>query len=148
MTAKRQRATRPIEPRIVVLTEPKGNAYPPGRMLIASPDTIAAIVQHIPRGRVLRLGDLRAALAAAYDANYTCPMTTGIFLRMLAEDVDRAGTGDDMPWWRVVRDNGALLDKLPGGAAGQQQRLERDGIVVPTSKGKRVPAVAERAWVP
>jgi alkylated DNA nucleotide flippase Atl1 len=67
---------------------------------------------------------------------------------MLAEDVDRAGTGDDMPWWRVVRDNGALLDKLPGGAAGQQQRLERDGIVVPTSKGKRVPAVAERAWVP
>jgi alkylated DNA nucleotide flippase Atl1 len=53
-----------------------------------------------------------------------------------------------MPWWRVVRDNGALLDKLPGGAAGQQQRLERDGIVVPTSKGKRVPAVAERAWVP
>jgi alkylated DNA nucleotide flippase Atl1 len=148
MTAKRQRATRTIEPRIVVLTEPKGNAYPPGRMLIASPDTIAAIVQRIPRGQVLRLGDLRAALAAAHDANYTCPMTTGIFLRMLAEDVDRAGTGDDMPWWRVVRDNGALLDKLPGGAAGQQQRLERDGIVVPTSKSKRVPAVAERAWVP
>jgi alkylated DNA nucleotide flippase Atl1 len=148
MTAKRQRASRTIEPRIVVLTEPKGNAYPPGRMLIASPDTIAAIVQRIPRGQVLRLGDLRAALAAAHDANYTCPMTTGIFLRMLAEDVDRAGTGDDMPWWRVVRDNGALLDKLPGGAAGQQQRLERDGIVVPTSKSKRVPAVAERAWVP
>ncbi len=148
MTAKRQRASRTIEPRIVVLTEPKGNAYPPGRMLIASPDTIAAIVQRIPRGQVLRLGDLRAALATAYDANYTCPMTTGIFLRMLAEDVDRAGTGDDMPWWRVVRDNGALLDKLPGGAAGQQQRLERDGIVVPTSKSKRVPAVAERAWVP
>lgn len=148
MTAKRQRATRTIEPRIVVLTEPKGNAYPPGRMLIASPDTIAAIVQRIPRGQVLRLGDLRAALAAAHDANYTCPMTTGIFLRMLAEDVDRAGTGDDMPWWRVVRDNGALLDKLPGGAAGQRQRLERDGIVVPTSKSKRVPAVAELAWVP
>lgn len=148
MTAKRQRATRTIEPRIVVLTEPKGNAYPPGRMLIASPDTIAAIVQRIPRGQVLRLGDLRAALAAAHDANYTCPMTTGIFLRMLAEDVDRAGTGDDMPWWRVVRDNGALLDKLPGGAAGQQQRLERDGIVVPTSKSKRVPAVDELAWVP
>ena len=148
MTAKRQRATRTIEPRIVVLTEPKGNAYPPGRMLIASPDTIAAIVQRIPRGQVLRLGDLRAALAAAHDANYTCPMTTGIFLRMLAEDVDRAGTGDDMPWWRVVRDNGALLDKLPGGAAGQQQRLERDGITVPTSNRKRVPAVAERAWVP
>lgn len=148
MTAKRQRAARTIEPRIVVLTEPKGNAYPPGRMLIASPDTIAAIVQRIPRGQVLRLGELRAALAAAHDANYTCPMTTGIFLRMLAEDVDRAGTGDDMPWWRVVRDNGALLDKLPGGAAGQQQRLERDGIVVPISKSKRVPAVAERAWVP
>lgn len=132
----------------MVLTEPKGNAYPPGRMLIASPDTIAAIVQQIPRGRVLRLGDLRATLAVTHGATYTCPMTTGIFLRMLAEDVDRAGTGDDMPWWRVVRDDGALLDRLPGGTAAQQRRLERDGVVVPTAKRLRVAAVADLSWRP
>ena len=137
-----------IVPHIVTLHEPKGNAYPPGRMLVASPAALGDIVQHIPRGRVLRLGDLRAALATAYGADYTCAMTTGMFLRMLAEDAERSCAGDHMPWWRVVRNDGALLDKLPGGATGQQQRLERDGIVVPPSKTKRVPAVAERAWMP
>jgi alkylated DNA nucleotide flippase Atl1 len=137
-----------LVPRLVTLHEPKGNAYPPGRMLVASPTAIGSIVQRVPRGRVLRLGDLRAALATAYGADYTCPMTTGIFLRMLAEEAEVAGAGDHTPWWRVVRDDGKLLDKLPGGVAGQQQRLERDGIIVPRSKTARVPAVAERAWLP
>ena len=145
---RRPADTKAIVPHIVTLLEPKGNAYPPGRMLVASPDAIGDIVQHIPRGRVLRLGDLRAALATAHGADYTCAMTTGMFLRMLAEDAERSCAGDHLPWWRVVRNDGALLDKLPGGAAGQQQRLERDGIVVPPSKTKRVPAVAERAWMP
>jgi alkylated DNA nucleotide flippase Atl1 len=135
-------------PRIVVLTEPKGNAYPAGRMLVASPDAIGAIVQRIPRGLVLRLGDLRAALATAHGAQYTCPMTTGVFLRMLAEDAEHAGAGDAMPWWRVVRDNGTLLDTFPGGASGQQRRLECEGVALLTARTRRVGDLPRHAWTP
>ena len=148
MTPRRQTTDRARAPRLVVLTEAKGNAYPAGRMLIASPETLAIIVQRIPRGRVLRLGALRASLAAAHGADYTCAMTTGIFLRMLADDVDRAGDTDDLPWWRVVRDDGALLDTLPGGAAAQQRRLVREGVVVTAAKRPRVHNLAAVAWAP
>jgi hypothetical protein len=47
-----------------------------------------------------------------------------------------------------VRNDGAALDTLPCGAAAQQQRLERNGIMVPPSKPQRVPAAAELARMP
>jgi hypothetical protein len=99
-----------LRPKVVMLSEPKGRMYPAGRMLVGTPAAIGATVQNIPRDRVLRMGDLRAALANAFGADHTCPMTTGICLRMLAESVEAAGGGDLTPWWRVVRDDGHVLD--------------------------------------
>lgn len=112
-------------PRVEVLTEPKGANYPPGRMLISSPREIAAVVAGIAPGQVLRLGALRQQLALAHDADYTCPLTTGIFLRVAAEAA--AEEGSVLPSWRVVKDDGKLLDKLPGGPAAQAQHLRAEG---------------------
>jgi alkylated DNA nucleotide flippase Atl1 len=135
-----------LRPHIVILAEAKGRVYPAGRMLVGSPASIGAIVQCIPRGRVLRMGDLRAALATAFGADYTCPMSTGIFLRMLAESVEAAGGGDLTPWWRVVRDDGRLLDTLPGGSAAQRRRLEGEGLAMLSTKAARLRDVRSTAW--
>jgi hypothetical protein len=142
----RRRDPAELQPIVKTLTSPKGSNYPAGRMLIASPTVIAAVLQHVPRGRVLTSSALRAALAQAYDADYTCPMTTGIFLRMAAESADVAGAGDAVPWWRVVRDDGGLNDKLPGGAAGQARRLAREGVAVSSARTPKVQDVAAIAW--
>ncbi|HMV69489.1 MAG TPA: hypothetical protein PKA64_21785, partial [Myxococcota bacterium] len=85
---KRDRA-RP--PSIEVQAEPRPG-WPAGRMLIASPLALQAVMATVPAGRVLRVGDLRAALARAWGADFTCPLTTGIFWRIVAEaaDEDRA----------------------------------------------------------
>jgi alkylated DNA nucleotide flippase Atl1 len=115
-------------------------------MLIASPTAITAILRHIPKGRVLKSGDLRTALAAAYEADYTCPMTTGIFLRMAAESADAAGAGDAVPWWRVVRDDGGLNDKLPGGSARQARQLRKEGVEISSAKRPRVATLEAYAW--
>jgi len=112
-------------PRVEVLTEPKGANYPPGRMLISSPREIAAVVAGIARGQVLTLGAVRQQLALAHDADYTCPLTTGIFLRVAAEAAEEEGAV--LPTWRVVRDDGKLLDKLPGGPSAQAERLRAEG---------------------
>jgi alkylated DNA nucleotide flippase Atl1 len=145
MTRKRVDA-HSLRPHIVILDEAKGRVYPAGRMLVGSPAAIGAIVQHIPRGRVLRMTDLRTALATAYGADYTCPMTTGIYLRMLAESVEAAGGGDVTPWWRVVRDDGRVLDKLPGGPNAQRSRLEGEGHTMLPSKAARLHDVEIAAW--
>jgi alkylated DNA nucleotide flippase Atl1 len=141
-----RRDTIDIQPRIVTLTTPKGNNYPVGRMLIASPAAISALLERVPNGCVLKSGDLRTALAGAYGADYTCPMTTGIFLRMAAESADAAGADDAVPWWRVVRDDGGLIDTLPGGSARQARQLQREGLTTSSAKRPRVANLDAHAW--
>ena len=140
-------------PHVTTLAVRKGSNYPPGRMLIASPNAIDAIVRRIPHGRVLTLPDLRAALADAHDADYTCPITTGIFLRVAAEaaEEERAlGATGAAPWWRVVRETGALIDKLPGAGATQRARLASEGIPCAPGRARipRIDGLEARRWVP
>ena len=126
-TAVQKRDLTP-EPYVDVVTEMKMKSYPVGRMLIASPIEIGKIVRRIPEGSVLSLLQLREMLARKFHADYTCPMTTGIFLRILAEAAEEEGDTTDCPYWRVVRADGRLIDKLPGGDAGQAKRLGREGV--------------------
>jgi alkylated DNA nucleotide flippase Atl1 len=58
-------------------------------------------------------------------------MSTAIFLNIVARaHVEReAETGKPgVPWWRVLRANGKLNDKFPGGAAEQARRLRLEGL--------------------
>jgi alkylated DNA nucleotide flippase Atl1 len=117
-------------PRVETLHEAKGPGFPAGRMLIASPQAIADVVSTIPEGRVLTFPMLRAALARQYDADYACPVTTGIFLRVAAEAALEEGRADHLPVWRIVREDGACLDKFVGGPDRQAERLRAEGIEV------------------
>lgn len=138
-------------PHVEVLEAAKGPLYPAGRMLVASPLEVQAVVLLVPEGRVLRLTDLRATLAARFRADYACAMTTGLFLRIVAEAAweERGRKGAMVPTWRVVCDDGELLDKLPGGPAAQAAQLEADGVAV-LHLGKRIMVanVEHYAWVP
>jgi alkylated DNA nucleotide flippase Atl1 len=129
------------QPTIKVLARAKGAAFPAGRMLIASPDALRAVIDTIPRGRVLRLGALRAELARQWQADYTCPVTTGICLRLVAEEAVLQPS--PTPYWRVVRDNGALFEKFPGGVRMQVERLTQEGVHIDAKT--RVPRVLEVA---
>jgi alkylated DNA nucleotide flippase Atl1 len=117
-------------------------------MLISSPDEIASVLAKVPPGRVITLGALRAHLAALHDADYTCPLTTGLFLRILAKanaDLPKVPKVPSVPWWRVVRDTGALLDKLPG----QADHLLEEGVPLMTrGKGRGVAQLDAFAWTP
>lgn len=131
--AKRDGAAEPV---VKTMDRAMGSNYPPGRMLIASPQSIEAAVMAIPRGQVLTLPALRARLAKQFKADYTCPITTGIFLRIAAEAALEEGRADAVPVWRVVRENGACLDKLPGGPEAQAARLAKEGVPMTQRRGK------------
>ncbi|MBL8215149.1 MAG: MGMT family protein [Bryobacterales bacterium] len=120
-----KRDTAP-KPQVKVLQKAGGRLFPAGAMLIASPLAVREVVAQIPTGALLLLSDLRQHLALRYGADYTCPLTTGIFLRIMAEAAEEEG--DATPYWRVVRDDGRLIDKLPGGAAAQARKLMNEGV--------------------
>lgn len=141
---KRDSAPAPV---VQVLQEQKGRNYPKGSMLIASPNAIGAIVSRIPQGRVMTIELLRERLAAGFRADYTCPLTTGIFLRVLAEAAEEEGSTATCPYWRIVRPDGRLIDKLPGGEAAQAERLAADGVPCQRAgSGWKVAVLAEHLW--
>lgn len=114
--------------------------YGRGKMLIPSPLDLEALVKKIPRGRVVTQRELGDEMAREAGAAASCPITTGIFLRLVAqasEEEAAAGKKRTAPWWRVVRSDGGLWDKAPGGIVEQANRLKAEGVaVVVAGRGK------------
>jgi hypothetical protein len=54
-------------------------------MYISNPKTIDAYIRNIPKGKYTDLKTMRNDLAIEHHAEVTCPVTTGIFLRIVAE---------------------------------------------------------------
>lgn len=84
------------------------------KMLISSPEDIATYICQIPEGGFVTPKKMRLDLARAKGADNSCPVSTGIFLRITIEDVLRLFTIDDspLPFWRVVDETHPLLKKL------------------------------------
>jgi alkylated DNA nucleotide flippase Atl1 len=98
---------------------------------------VETLIRKVPKGRLLTQGALREQLARDHGTDHACPLVTGIFVRIVAEaaEEDRlAGRTRITPWWRVVRDDGTLLEKCPGGQQEQKRRLEAEGHRIDTAR--------------
>ena len=79
------------------------------KMLISSPEKISEFIFAIPKGSFFSIKELRRKLAQKVGADNTCPVTTGIFLRIAIEQ----NMGDvDFPYWRVIDENHPVVKKL------------------------------------
>ncbi|MCB4809400.1 hypothetical protein LG651_14180 [Tamlana sp. 62-3] len=92
------------------------------RMLIATPQIINTYVNNIPFGKTRELTTMRTDLAATYNTDKTCPVTAGIFLRIVAEaayeELENNGSIEQItPFWRIVSPNSKLAKKLSCGEA-------------------------------
>ena len=134
----REKLEKDQEPKLVKIP-PKMSRFGKGTMLIPTPKLVDALVQRVPKGKLITVGELRRKLAADFGADVACPLTTGIFVRIAAEaaEEDRAnGRRRITPYWRVVKNDGSLNAKFPGGEKLQTQCLRDDGLSVVQS-GKR-----------
>ena len=124
-------------PKIEVLTDPRQiQRYGGDRMLLAPPVEYDALMKTIPFGKITTTDRVREHLAAKHGADFTCPLTCGIFVNIAAHaSVEREGV-DETPWWRTLKKGGELNEKYPGGIDGQKIRLEMEGHEV-IQKGKR-----------
>lgn len=91
-------------------------------MYISTPQEIDHQLRQLQPGQFIDGKQLRARLASRNGAEYTCPVTTGIFLRIVAEAAfEKFNQQADMtgitPFWRAVAPSTPLAKKL---ACGQQ----------------------------
>ena len=131
-TSWRAKLEKPQEAKIVRVP-PKMSRFGQGTMLIPTPLLVDELVRKVGKGQLVTVSELRRRLAEDFSADVTCPLTTGIFLRIAAEaaEEDRAnGRKRITPYWRVVRDDGSLNPKFPGGIDSQARYLKAEGFTV------------------
>jgi len=120
--------------------DPRGR----GLMLIPTGIQVDALVREVQRGKLITVDRIRDHLAKQHRADFTCPLVTGIMLRVAAEAAEedrQAGRADITPWWRVVKSDGKLNPKFPGGVEAQAVHLRAEGHTVGPSRGKQPPRV-------
>jgi alkylated DNA nucleotide flippase Atl1 len=113
------------------------NWGPPGAtMVISTPQEIESFVAQIPKGKLATLETIRHVIANRHGTTITCPVTTGLFLNTVAraaEEQAMMGAKNVTPWWRVIRKDGSLNEKFPGGLESQEKRLAAEGHTIEKS---------------
>ena len=119
---------------------------PKGRMLVPNPLDVDGLMRKVEKGKLVTVGQIRDRLARDFEAEWTCPLTTGIFIRIAAEAAEEdlcAGRGEPTPYWRVLKQDGGLNEKFPGGTDRQAAWLIEEGHTIKPGKGKKPPKVEE-----
>lgn len=96
-----------------------------GKMLLPSPATIAALIQKIPQHSLITTDRLLKQLAAQFNVQGTCPVTTQKALQALAHEGSKP-----VAYWRVINKNGGLIARYPGGVEGHAARLREEGFTI------------------
>ena len=126
----REKMDNPNLPKVVEIPPRMRRRHGSGSMLIPSPRDVDAMIRAVRKGTVTTIGRLRRDLAAKYSADIACPMVTGMFVRLASEAAEEeaaAGKVRITPYWRVVKDDGSLNPKFPGGVERQAERLRAEG---------------------
>ena len=117
-------------PKIQIITDRKSiEKYGGDRMYFAPPMDYDAAMRRVPYGKLTTVGDIRAFFAKQSGADFTEPITAGIFVSIAAWASCQRGE-DETPWWRTLKANGELNPKYPGGAEAQKEKLEAEGHTV------------------
>lgn len=106
---------RPVPEGRRSMTPGKSMLYPSARMVYDA-------IREIPEGQTVTPKELRASLADRYNVEYTCPVTTTMMLRIVAEAANEsrqngALPGEIAPVWRVLDARASALKKLTFGPA-------------------------------
>ena len=142
----REKLERTDHSKIVEIPSSMSKRLGTGTMLIPKPLDVDALIRKTRKGKLVTVSEIRSRLARDNSVDVACPLTTGIFIRIAAEAAEedlRNGRKQITPYWRVIRDDGSLNEKFPGGVKGQSQRLKAEGHLISPAKGKKPPKVKD-----
>jgi hypothetical protein len=135
-SAWKRRVTNAKAAHVVVTTSDFAGIRAGSRLLIASPDIIVRYLMQIPAGETRTLQRMRNELARRHRADATCPVTTAIYLRAVAEsawdDLNAGAAREHVPpFWRVIEPGSPIAKRLRCGNAVLEQERSAEGIVTP-----------------
>lgn len=101
----------------VVMDKAWGGMQPGDTMLVSTPQAVDAYIRAIPHGQTRTIPEMRDALAEAAGCAGACPMSSAIFVRMVAEaaleDIaEGKPVADVAPFWRIITSKDKMTKKL------------------------------------
>lgn len=123
-------------PKFQVITDEKSiEKYGGNRMYFAPPIDYDRVMRLVPYGKLLTVGVIREHFAKVKGADFTEPITAGIFVSIAAW-ASFQRKDDKTPYWRTLKANGELNAKYPGGIKAQKEMLEKEGHTI-IQKGRK-----------
>lgn len=123
-------------PKIKTITDAASiEKYGGSRMYFAPPIDYDAVMKSVPMGKVVTVGEIREYFARKAGADFTDPITAGIFVSIAAW-ASFQRSDNETPFWRTLKANGELNEKYPGGVFAQKEKLEKEGHTI-ISRGRK-----------
>ena len=123
-------------PKVIKVTDPVTiDRFGGNKMLISPPLEYDEVMKKVPYGKVITSDIIRKYLAKRHNADFTCHLTCGIFINIVAK-ASAERDSNKTPYWRTLKKNGELNEKYPDGIEGQKMCLETEGHRI-SKKGKR-----------
>jgi hypothetical protein len=102
-------------------------------MYISTPQIIEDYIKQIAKGKSVDTVTMRNDLAVENNAVFTCPLTTGIFLRIVAEAANEqlqqgVALKNITPFWRMIEPNSPLAKKLTFGQDFLMEQRKKEKI--------------------
>ena len=117
-------------PKVQIITDEKSiEKYGGDRMYFAPPIACDEVMKKIPYGKLITVGEIRDYFARKSGADFTEPITAGIFVSIAAWASYQRNI-DETPYWRTLKANGELNPKYPGGVESQKKLLESEGHTI------------------
>lgn len=123
--------------------EPSRNMKISGKMVIPAGSEYEKLMKSVPKGKLLTQDVMREYFAKKYQADFCCPLVTGIMVGLVArasiEDVELRGLKpiEMTPYWRTVKTGGLLNDKYPGGVERHAELLKGEGFDIVIGRNGR-----------
>lgn len=124
-------------PKIQIVTDEKTiKKYGGSKMFFAPPSFYDELMKRVPKGKIITVSQMRDYLAKQNNADFTDPMTAGIFVQIVAW-ASYQRDEDITPYWRTLKSDGELNIKYPESIELQKRLLEEEGHTV-ISKGVKI----------
>lgn len=125
-------------PKFQTITDQKSiERYGGSKMYFAPPIDYDKVMKKIPYGKVITVGKIREYFAELSGADFTDPITAGIFVSIAAWACYQRSEYET-PYWRTLKANGELNEKYPGGVEAHKEKLETEGHTIITKGRKNI----------
>ncbi len=117
-------------PKIQIIQDIKTiERYGGTKMLLAPPLAYNKLMQKVPFRKLITVSQIRNILAKENGADFTAPMTAGIFINIVAW-ASYQRKEDITPYWRTLKSDGELNPKYPEAFSLQKKFLESEGHTI------------------